>query len=44
MEILEDFDQSVLETGNLQPILDTSDQPDRTDLDADIFQQAAYEG
>ena len=44
MEILENLDKSILETGNLKPILDTPDEPDRTDLDADIFQQAAYEG
>lgn len=44
MEILENLDKSILETGNLKPIFDTPDEPDRTDLDADIFQQAAYEG
>jgi len=42
MEILENFDEGVLETGDLKPILDTSDEPDRTDLDANILQQAAY--
>jgi len=42
MEILENLDQGVLETGNLKPILDPSNEPDRTDLDADILQQAAY--
>ena len=44
MEILENLDKSFLKTGNLEPILYTSDEPDRTDLDTDIFQQASYEG
>ena len=43
MEILENLDKSFLKTGNLKPVLDTSDEPDRTDFDTDIFQQAAYE-
>lgn len=34
---MQDFNQRLLQSWDLEPILDPPDEPDRTDFDTDVF-------
>lgn len=43
VEVVQDLDERAFEAGDLEPVLDAADEPDRVDLRPDVLEQSADE-